>query len=104
MVAPVDQIESGVFTEQMKRQSIENKVRSRIDDFEKSDTPSDFGKYRQVFDELMQRIDLRCWSWETTVEAIATARPSQSDIAKRFYKRCQEYNQRPPAPFVELVE
>ncbi|MGD0424192.1 MAG: hypothetical protein ABSA92_12160 [Candidatus Bathyarchaeia archaeon] len=97
VVAPVDRIENEVFAEQMKRQSIENKVRSRMDDFEKSDTQSDFKKYREVFDELVQRIDLRCWSWEETVKAITTARPSQSDIIKRFYKQCQDYNRRPPA-------
>ena len=96
VVAPAEQINRGVFAEQMTHKSIVKKVRQRIEAYQKDG--KDFSKlqtwFRGVFEPMVRRIDLGCWPWETAVDAIAAAKPVEGSVVKGFYSRCLKYNQR----------
>jgi len=96
VMAPAEQIRQGVFTEQMNRENIAEKVRRRIEDYrEDVETFSKLQSWFQsAFDPLVRRIDLRCWPWENAVDAIVDAKPAERDLVKDFYMRCLKYNQR----------
>jgi len=94
VVAPTKQIDQEVFTEQMSRPGIAEKVQSRIEAYREDS--KHFAELRiwfqDVFGPLLNRIDLRCVSWETAIDAIAAARPTQGGVFRDFYIRCLKYN------------
>lgn len=98
VVAPAEQISQGVFAEQMTHQSIVDNVHRRIEAYreDREHLSKLQAWFQHAFDPLIERIDLRCWSWETAVDAIAAAKPDQGNVVKDFYKRCQKYNHKMP--------
>jgi len=93
VVAPAEQINRGVFAEQMKPESIVEKVKQRVEAYRKDS--EEFSKlqtwFLEVFEPMVRRIDLDCWPWETAVNAIVAAKPAEGSIVKDFYQLCKEY-------------
>lgn len=97
ILAPEDQILQKVFAKQMTQENIITKVSRRIKIYQKEDEEQ-FSKlqswFKNSFDPLLRKMDLRCWSWETTLDAILAANENQGTTFKEFYKQCQKHNQR----------
>jgi hypothetical protein len=67
VVAPESQIRQGVFAEQMTRDSVVEKVRRRIDQYQedRENHARLQSWFRNTLDPLIKHIELRCWPWET---------------------------------------
>jgi hypothetical protein len=96
VVAPDSQIKQDVFTKQMTRQSITEKARDRINQYQKDREALSRHRswFENTFEPLIKCIDLRCWSWETAVDAIADAKPAEGKVVKDFYERCLKHNKK----------
>jgi len=94
VVAPNDRINQGIFSKHMNKSSITEKVWRRVEAYhEDSQVHRKLQTwFRDVFDPLIKRIDLRCWAWETSVDAIAAAKPAEGKVLEDFYRRCLNYN------------
>jgi len=89
VLAPLSQIEKGVFAKAINRESIKNKVDKRVKDY--SGTKDQW--YSDWFLPTFQQIEIMEISWE---EIIATIREQESESAnsfKIFYRRCIEFNE-----------
>jgi len=88
VVAPQEQIERGIFSAQIKKSSIKEKVERRISGY------SDEGKkydelqtwHKDFFIPTLDHIDIGCISWETMIDKIGN--PS----IRNFYERCLGFN------------
>ncbi|MFC1507299.1 hypothetical protein ACFLQ6_09560 [Thermoproteota archaeon] len=94
IMAPEDQIRRGVFAKQITRENIITNVLRRIEMYQKDKKyyPKLQSWFQDRFDPLIKKIDLRCWSWETTLEKICAVKVEQGTLFKNFYKLCQKYN------------
>ena len=94
VIAPSSQIELGVFSKQMNRVHIAEKVQLRIKDYQ--DNNEHFTKLQVWFKDfltpLLERIDLRCWAWEKTIDEILSADLERGSIIQEFYRSCIKYN------------
>lgn len=91
VLAPQEQIDAGVFSEQVQKSSIREKVSRRVSAYSK-----DTEKYDELqtwmktfFLPTLQQIDIRCLSWESTIDAIDDA------SIRTFYNRCLKFNAKP---------
>jgi len=86
--APSDQINRGVFSSQVNKVSVNEKVERRINAY-----VSDTKKHAELltwqkdfFAPVLERIDIRCIPWETIIDKI-----DDPDI-RNFYSRCRLFN------------
>ncbi len=88
VVAPIKQIDSGVFKSKIEKDSIREKVESRIASYSR-----DYEKHTQLqrwnndyFLPTLERADISCVSWESIVECIG------DPAVHGFYERCLKFN------------
>jgi len=86
VLAPRQQIESGVFGDLLSRQSIETKVRQRV---------AAYGGvhdkwFQESFLPLLERIDIATLSWEQVLAALPPTR-ERAEL-ERFYAQCLLFN------------
>ena len=86
VLAPLQQIESGVFGSLLSRQSIEAKVRQRVAAYGGAHDKW----FHESFLPLLERIDLAALSWEQVLAAL----PPTGERAEleRFYAQCLAFN------------
>jgi hypothetical protein len=86
VLAPKQQIQSGVFGNLLSRQSIEAKVRERVATYE--------GAHHRWLEEsflpLLKCIDIAALSWEDVL-ADLPASPERAEL-ERFYAQCLAFN------------
>jgi hypothetical protein len=86
VLAPQQQIRSGVFGNLLSPQSIEAKVRARVASYE--------GAHDRWLDEsflpLLERIDIAALSWEEVLASLP-ATPERTEL-ERFYAQCLAFN------------
>ncbi len=87
VLAPQYSIEKGTFTDEMKRSSIEEKVRMRVDAY---DGDLD-GWLEQSFTPLMEVLELRALSWENAITWIREHKPSVADQLSEYYDLCLKF-------------
>lgn len=88
VVAPEEQITKGLFSSQIMKSSIREKVERRIIGY------SDEGKkydelrvwYKEFFSPTLDNIDISCVSWESIIDKIDSA------SIREFYDRCLRFN------------
>jgi hypothetical protein len=92
LIAPQARIDDGMFTWDVSADAIRRKVRRRVEDYagERDDW------FREWLEPAVRRIDLRCLSWEETIEAIAFHDPESGQFIDAFYGKCLRFN-RPQA-------
>ena len=95
VLAPKVQIEQGLFSEQLKKESIQAKVRQRVEAYE--------GKrdawFEGAFQPLMEVIEIAEISWESVIEDIREADPKFGADLGEFYEDCLRFN----GPFFDKV-
>jgi hypothetical protein len=89
VLAPESQIKANVFTSNLSRESIYQKVVRRV---------GEYGDQKKAwFDEwfvpTLDTIIISAISWEEILESIKKADPNGHDNIKRFYEKCLKYNQ-----------
>jgi hypothetical protein len=96
LIAPEEQLGRGAFQKQMTRSNITERVQLRIDQYrnDKMRTRRLREWFETIFQPLIERIDLRCWSWETAVDKITEANPSTGKEVQGFYSQCIRFEAR----------
>jgi hypothetical protein len=88
ILAPQARIDDGVFVWDAAHDAIRRKVRRRVEDY----AGERDAWFREWFEPTWQRVDVRCLSWEDTVEMIAFHQPDAGQVIDSFYGRCLHYN------------
>ncbi len=87
VLAPHYSIEKGTFSDEMRRSSIEEKVKKRFDAYD--------GELKCWFDQsfapLMDVIELRTLSWEDAIEWIREHKPRVADELLEYYDLCLKF-------------
>ena len=89
VLAPLSQIDKGVFTKPINRESINNKVEKRVKDY--SGTKDQW--YSDWFIPTFQKIEIIEISWEKIITTIREQEPESANSFKIFYRRCIEFNE-----------
>ena len=88
VLAPGYSIAGGTFAKEMKRSSIQAKVRRRVQAYE--------GKldwwYANTFEPVMDIIHLHTLSWGAVIDWIGKNKPENVDPMKKYYESCLEFN------------
>jgi hypothetical protein len=88
VVAPEEQITRGIFSSQIKKSSMREKVERRIggysDEGEKYDELQ--MRYKEFFIPTLGHIDISCVSWEGMIDRI------DNPSIRSFYDRCVKFN------------
>jgi hypothetical protein len=88
VLAPRAKIASGVFSAQLDRAAILQKVEHRVRDY-----AGDRDQwYADWFLPAFERIDVRALSWEEILATIGERDPSAADALGIFYGRCLKFN------------
>lgn len=93
VLAPKEQIDAGVFGDQLEKQSLEEVVWERVDGYEVSgdEVPKEVW-FKECFLPTLERIETKCISWEDVTEFVATHDPAFGRDLKEFYSLCLRYN------------
>jgi predicted RNase H-like nuclease len=88
VLAPDEQIRAGVFKSKIQRSSILDKVKRRVEAYE-----GEKGKwFQRWFLPALDRLDIRCISWEEVLDYIKHKDPDTFNEFLDFYNKCLEYN------------
>ncbi|MHA1907092.1 MAG: hypothetical protein ACW98Y_07345 [Candidatus Thorarchaeota archaeon] len=91
VIAPEERIAQGIFSSQVKKTSIKEKVNRRfsayVDDDKKFDELQTW--YKDFFIPVLVHIDINCISWESIIDRI------DDTSIRDFYNRCLRYNAPP---------
>jgi hypothetical protein len=87
VLAPQYSIEKGTYSDELRRSSIEEKVRRRVDAF---DGELDMW-FEQSFTPLMDVIELRPLSWEDAIEWIRAHKPAVAEKLSEYYDLCLKF-------------
>lgn len=88
LVAPISQIESGMFSDYLALESVREVVKRRCDEYD--DNKEDW--YQRWFMPTLNKIEIRAISWEQILSYINEIDSNAGDNLKSFYERCLQYN------------
>ena len=89
VVAPHSQIERGVFDEVMNCDSIQRKVKRRVQEY----VGGRDQWYAEWFQPTCQKAEVETISWEELIAIIGEQEPTSAVSIEAFYRRCVEFNQ-----------
>lgn len=88
VLAPESQIERGIFDEQLRPESIQQKVKQRVGAYEGDKDVW----YSEWFQPTLARIVLQAVSWEDVIGEIEQHDPASAASLQVFYERCLGFN------------
>jgi len=91
VIAPKEQIDKGVFTKQLRLESISEKVRRRIGEYNSGERVA---WLRCHFGPFIRIISVGCISWEDVISYIGKHDSSFAAGLSRFYLRCKVESQK----------
>lgn len=107
VLAPASQINAGVFSSQMSKDGIRDRLGKRVQTY---DSRSDRTKYLELqkwLDQwalpLVDRMELACWSWESVIDGVSMTDPEYGASLAEFYKLCVKYNAGPRTTAAEAA-
>jgi hypothetical protein len=89
VLAPELQIKANVFTSNLSRESIYQKVERRVGEYGNEK----MSWFNDCFIPTLDKIIISAISWEELLESIKKVDPEFADKFKNFYIKCLEYNQ-----------
>jgi hypothetical protein len=90
VLAPVSQINQGLFDEHLTKASLRTVAERRVKEYGgKRD-----GWFSEWFLPVLERLDIKAVSWEDLIDFLAT-RDQDADQLRDFYTRCLEFNKPP---------
>ena len=90
VLAPVQQIEAGVFGRLCEKDSIATKVQERMRAYEGEKTKW----HANASVPLLERIQILLLSWEQVINEIDRRDPDAASAFREFYNRCLTFNSR----------
>jgi hypothetical protein len=88
LLAPQDQIEQGLFTPEMSKESIIQKVQQRVSAY-KGERDQWFQYW---FYPLIEKIKIETFSWEDILQNMAETDSGYGAEVQKFYHKCLQYN------------
>lgn len=88
VLAPARKIANGDFSAQLKKASIEGKVRKRVESY----GSDELTWYHNWFLPLLQVIDIREISWEDIIDFIIHVDEENGTELNTFYQKCLQFN------------
>jgi hypothetical protein len=89
LMAPQSQIEQGLFTSEMSKDSITQKVEQRVSAYN--------GKrdkwLQKCFNPLIEKIEIETFSWEDILQNMIRIDSEYGTEVQNFYNKCLQYNQ-----------
>ena len=92
VVAPQARVDDGIFAWDTTADAIRRKVRRRVEEY----AGERDAWFRDWFAPTLDRIDIRCLSWEEIIDVIAFHAPEMGQLIDTFYGKCLRFN-RPQA-------
>lgn len=92
VVAPKSQIDEGVFSEYMEKESIYNVVERRVSEYGEQNQKK-ISWFKNWFEPTLQQMRIRTISWKKIIDLIAEKDPISGAKIKDFYQKCLNYNQ-----------
>ena len=93
VLAPASQIEAGIFSGQMSKDSIRNRLIQRVRMYEGQ---SDHANLQRWLDEwafpVVDRLKLDCCPWESVIDQVKVINPEYGASLAEFYELCRKYN------------
>ena len=89
VLAPKEQIDAGVFAQDMSKDSILDKVGRRVAEY---DDPSYAEWFSDWFRPVLEKARVECLSWEEIIEHIKLVDLSFGDEIDGFYTQCLAFN------------
>jgi hypothetical protein len=88
VLAPQDAIEKGTFSREMNPNSIQEKVKERVDSYEGELDDWYFGHFLPA----LEKVNIKSLSWEASMKWIGHHNPEFADQLVSFYDLCLKYN------------
>jgi hypothetical protein len=93
VLAPAKQIEDGVFSSQMSKHGIRDRLRKRVEMYDNQSNRIELQKWLDEWAlPLVDRIELSCCSWESVIDRVSVTHPEYGASLREFYQLCLEYN------------
>jgi len=93
VLAPESQIDAGVFSSQMSKDGIQDRLRQRISMYEGEPNHIELKGWLDEWAlPLVDRMGLSCCSWESVIDRVSVSHPEYSASLREFYKLCLKYN------------
>jgi len=104
VLAPAQQIGTGVFSGQMNKEGIRTRLVQRVQMY---DGESDSIELQKWLDEwalpLLDRMEVSCCSWESVIERVSATHSEYGASLGEFYQLCLKYNGGPGTTEGELA-
>jgi hypothetical protein len=88
VIAPQARVDDGIFAWDTTLDAILRKVRRRVEDY----AGERDAWFHDWFEPTLQRVDVRCLSWEDIVEVIAFHSAEWGQLIDSFYGQCLKFN------------
>jgi hypothetical protein len=88
LLAPQGRLDDGTFSWDLAPDAIRRKVRRRVEDYAGERDPW----FRDWFEPVWRRTEVRSLSWEDVVETIAFHSPEDGQVIDSFYGQCLRFN------------
>jgi hypothetical protein len=92
VLAPSEQVDRGVFGNQLSKESIAEKVRRRISEYPPQDQARKEDWWHDWFLPALSRMKVECLRWEEVVDWIRLKDPSFGTDLSAFYTDCIRFN------------
>jgi hypothetical protein len=93
VLAPESQIKTGVFSGQMNKEGIRDRLRHRIQMYDGQPKHIELQKWLEEWAlPLVDRMELSCCSWESVIDRVSIAHPEYGASLGEFYQLCLKYN------------
>jgi hypothetical protein len=89
VLAPLEQIDAGVFSSEMTRESLRDKVTRRVTEYH---DPKKEQWLREWFLPTLEHARVGCASWESLLDHIHSVDAEFGGELRAFYSRCLEFN------------
>jgi hypothetical protein len=95
VMAPASQINAGVFTDQMAKAGIRQKLVERVAMYKGQPPERALEKWLEEWAlPLVDKMDVASYSWETAIDRIATVDVGYGASLDEFYRLCVKFNSR----------
>ncbi len=88
VLAPEIRIEAGIFERQINKESIQEIVKRRVDEYDESKEIW----FNEIFMLCLDRIDIQCISWESVIAIICKVDPSIEEYLRAYYTQGLKFN------------
>jgi len=92
VIAPKTQIAKSLFTKELSRDDIREKVEQRVNDYDTEQKPDKEKWFKEWFVPTLEKTDVQSISWEEILDYVSEADAVSGNDMNAFYNKCKQYN------------